>query len=230
MKVIYDPVKITDAKRIVAVNSFFDTAGLEFVLLRYAKGETIASPLLQDDYLQFVFRGSLSIYLIREDGTMSSLAHNEGGAWDFFLLGDIQFPFYKSRPAEKEQLPAGAFYAEARTEVWTLALSLERYHDALARDTRFLNLLVSVLAGKLRMLSFSEGEWQSLSDRLINYMTFYCRGGILKGIEHTAFRLHCSSRHLQRLLNQLEEEGTVEKCGKGAYRILSPDRALFRAP
>lgn len=51
----------------------------------------------------------------------------------------------------------------------------------------------------------------------LNYMQFKCDNHILSGIEKTAFRLHCSPRQLQRILNQLEKDNVVTKIGKGRY-------------
>ena len=51
----------------------------------------------------------------------------------------------------------------------------------------------------------------------LNYMQFKCDNHILSGIEKTAFRLHCSPRQLQRILNQFEKDNVVTKIGKGRY-------------
>lgn len=48
-------------------------------------------------------------------------------------------------------------------------------------------------------------------------------GGILKGSEREAFHLHCSTRQLQRILNQFEQQGKVVKMGKSAYRLKGKD-------
>ena len=59
----------------------------------------------------------------------------------------------------------------------------------------------------------------SLSQRVLFYMRHKCPSGMLKGLEREAFHLHCSARQLQRILNQLEQQGKVVKTGKGAYRL-----------
>ena len=59
----------------------------------------------------------------------------------------------------------------------------------------------------------------SLSERVISYMKYKCNDGILKGVEQAAFRLHCSARQLQRVLNQSESAGLVKKTGKGTYKL-----------
>ena len=51
-------------------------------------------------------------------------------------------------------------------------------------------------------------------------MRYKCPEETLSGLERETFRLHCSARQLQRVLNQLAAEGRVEKTGKGRYRLL----------
>lgn len=48
-------------------------------------------------------------------------------------------------------------------------------------------------------------------------------GGILKRSEREAFHLRCSTRQLQRILNQFEQQGKVVKMGKSAYRLKGKD-------
>ena len=60
-----------------------------------------------------------------------------------------------------------------------------------------------------------------MHDRVLYYMRYKCEGGELKGLERGAFRLHCSARQLQRILNQFEQEGKVVKVGIGAYQLIN---------
>ena len=59
----------------------------------------------------------------------------------------------------------------------------------------------------------------SLKQRVLTYMKYKCGNGELRGLQQAAFHLNCSARQLQRILNQYEAEGKVEKIGKGAYRL-----------
>ena len=61
----------------------------------------------------------------------------------------------------------------------------------------------------------------SLSERVMNYMQFKCENQTLRGLEKAAFALHCSSRQLQRILNEFVQKGVIEKIGKGSYQIAS---------
>lgn len=59
----------------------------------------------------------------------------------------------------------------------------------------------------------------SISERVWNYMQFKCENEILKGLEKTAFQLHCSERQLQRIMNEFQSKGMIKKIGKGTYQI-----------
>ena len=189
------------------VEKYFDTTGLKFEGFFYRKGELLEDPSSSGQYLKMIVNGDVSIYFIREDGSTYSLGFSKGR----FLLGDLQF-FLKN-----DEAPC---FAEALTDVECLALSLPRYRKILQSDLRFLNLIGTVLAEKLQNFTINTAESQTLEERVINYLKYYCKGGELSGLERTAFRLHCSGRQLQRVLNRLEEQQLVKKCGKGRYLLL----------
>ena len=209
-------IQITDEKRILSavrqngIDRYFETPGIRFLLFHFHKGEYLASPDLRSNYIQFVIKGKISIFHIEEDGTIYSLAQTNG----VFLLGDMQF-------IGPEKVPA--FYAEALSEVETIAVPLHEYRTLLKNDRKFLYLLVEVLSRKLILLSKATAENQDLKQRVLNYIRFSCPEGCLKGVEQAAFHLHCSSRHLQRILNAMEEEGVLRKTGKGSFSLVEGD-------
>ena len=59
----------------------------------------------------------------------------------------------------------------------------------------------------------------SISERVWNYMQFKCDNGVLKGLEKTALRLHCSERQLQRIMHEFQSNGMIKKIGRGTYQI-----------
>ena len=66
---------------------------------------------------------------------------------------------------------------------------------------------------------YAEAAPASLTERVLSYMKYKCSDGTLKGIGQAAFHLHCSTRQLQRILNQSETAGLVKKIGKGTYQL-----------
>lgn len=63
-----------------------------------------------------------------------------------------------------------------------------------------------------------EAAPSTLKERVLTYMKYKCSGGELKGLQNAALHLNCSSRQLQRILNQYEREGVMVKTGKRASR------------
>ena len=82
-----------------------------------------------------------------------------------------------------------------------------------------MQLIASAMAEKIEFITTMNAKPLSLSDRVINYIKYKCDNKTLKGIEKAAFYLHFSSRQLQRILNNFEKDGLVQKIGKGTYRL-----------
>ena len=86
----------------------------------------------------------------------------------------------------------------------------------------FLELICKSLSAKMGAMMTMEAAPASLTERVLSYMKYKCADQTLKGIEQAAFHLHCSARQLQRILNQSEAAGFVEKAGKGTYKLRKP--------
>ena len=175
------------------------------LLLRYEKGELVTSPMPEERWFQVVAQGSLNIYFIRDDGGCYSLST---GRRDY-ILGDMDL-FHSS---------GSSIYTEAAQPLLCLALSIDRNRAALLADPLFLQMVCRSLTEKMEAITALDAAAGSLSARVLSYMRYKCPGGVLKGLEREAFHLHCSARQLQRILNQLVQQGRVVKIGKGAYRL-----------
>lgn len=204
--------KISDPKAVQAclMQSHYGEAlaglGAELHLLRYEKGELVTEPLQRERWFLVVVRGALQIYFIRDDGARYALS---GGGKDF-ILGDMDLfgPY------------AGSVYTEATEPLLCLGLPLAQNRQTMLENNAFLHVVCSSLAGKLLSITALDAAPGSLRERLLSYLRYSCEDGQLQGVEHAAFRLRCSARQLQRILNRLQEEGTVERIGKGAWRLM----------
>lgn len=87
MERLNQPVTLQNALKKYRIQDMFDSADLDFRLLRYRKGEYLASPSMEPEYLMFLIRGSVRIYNLLEDSTLAPVAIQRPGA----LLGDIEF-------------------------------------------------------------------------------------------------------------------------------------------
>lgn len=205
MKKIYDREKIQTAVSECKYKDLLESMELDLFLAVYAPGELISAPWINDSLFQFVLSGELSIYFIRDDGSTYSLAAGQGD----YILGEMDFFLTKN----------SNIYAEVTKELTSIAFSVENNREKLCRNSQFLYLVGKIMAQKIAAITALNVAPSSIEERVLSYMKFRCENGELSGIEKTAFRLHCSARQLQRVLNCHEQDGLVVKTGKGAYRL-----------
>ncbi len=174
-------------------------------LIQYKKGEFVTSPFQNEPLFQIVIHGSLSIYFVRDDGSVHSLSDGQ----ENYLLGEMELFSHQ----------IGNVYAEASQDLTCLALSIEKSKSQLLTNCLFLQLVCSSLTQKMRSITAMDAVPASLKQRVLTYMRYKCSCNELKGLQQASFHLNCSARQLQRILNQYEAEGTVVKTGKGSYRL-----------
>lgn len=205
MERIYDKEKIAACIAKSKYHDVLDSLDIDFYLIKYEKGEFVSSPFQNEPLFQIVEQGSINIYFIRDDGTRYSLSN---GTADYFL-GDMDIFYPKS----------SNIYAEAAENLTCISFPLEKYKDTLLSNNKFLLLICNSLAAKIGAITTIDAAPASLTERVISYMQYKCNNKTLKGIEQAAFHLHCSTRQLQRILNQSETTGLVKKIGKGTYQL-----------
>ena len=205
MERIYDKEKIEFCIAKSKYHAVLHSLDIDFCLTEYEKGELVSSPFQKELLFQIVEQGSINIYFIRDDGTRYSLSN---GTEDYFL-GDMDIFYPKN----------SNIYAEAAERLTCISFSIEKNRETLLANNKFLELICSSLSAKIGTMTAIDASPASLAERVMSYMKYKCSDGTLKGIEQAAFHLHCSSRQLQRILNQSERAGLVKKLGKGTYRL-----------
>lgn len=205
MRKIHDPQSVAAHLRRSPYAPVLEALDVDMFLLEYEKGELVTSPFGREQWFQTVICGSLNIYFIRADGGLYSLS--SGGAG--YILGEMEL--FDPR--------VGSIYTEAAEPVVCVALSIDGNREALMASNGFLRLICMSLTEKMKAVTAMEVAPCSLAERVTFYMRYKCEGGVLKGLERSAFRLNCSSRQLQRILTQFECEGKAVKIGKGTYRL-----------
>lgn len=206
MERIYDKKKIAVYIAKSKYHTVLDSLNIDFYLIKYEKGELVSSPFQNELLFQIIEQGSINIYLIRDDGTRYSLST---GTTDY-LLGDMDIFYPKS----------SNIYVEAAQRLTCISFSIEKYKERLLSNNKFLVHLCNSLSAKIGEITAIDAAPASLTERVLSYMKYKCNDQTLKGIEQTAFHLHCSARQLQRVLNQSETSGLVKKLGKGTYKLV----------
>ena len=192
------------------VGEYFDTPHLVFQAYRYEKGEYITSPDVSMDKLLFFLRGSIQIYGIRDDGSISPIGLAQSPA----ILGDVEFGNGGKSP----------FYAQAKTDALCLALSTKEYHQQLHRDLRFLHRLLRSYGEKLESFSAQTTVAVTVEQRVLQYLEESSPPAEIDGIEAATLQLRCSRRQQQRVLKKICLQGKIEKMGKGRYRLAPANR------
>lgn len=188
------------------IHQYFSTPGLQFFACRYQKGELITAPDQKLETILFVIEGTVRIFGIRPDGTSSPVNQQNPPV----ILGDIEF-------SEQGACP---FFTQATTDVLCLGLPVKPYEKELHRDLRFLHVLLHSYAGKLQFFAFVDAPAETLEDRVLLYLKNFCPNHEFSGIEMAVSRLRCSRRQLQRVLQKLCTQGTLQKVGKGHYKLV----------
>ena len=206
MKRFYDKALIETCLKQTNYESIMNGLQEYLFVVKYEKNEFVTMPLQQEHLFQIIIQGAVSIYFIRDDGSAYSLTTSRENE----LLGEM----------ELFQHQTSNVYAEAKDEVICLALSIEASKDALLKNCRFLQLVCESLTKKMESVTTLDAAPAGLKQRVLIYMKYKCSNGELKGLQQAAFHLNCSSRQLQRILNQYKADGTVSIKQSGSSRFV----------
>ena len=205
MKKIYSKERLKTALLKCSYRELLLTLPVELFLIEYDAGEMISTPDDKSGMFQFVVSGGISIYFIRDDGTRYSLDSGTGE----YIIGDL----------ELFRITNENIYSEVTRKVVAIAFLVKDNGEQLFENAPFMRLIGENLARKLYMVTRLDAIPSNLNERVLSYMEYKCVNHQFKGIEKTAFTLHCSARQLQRVMNELEQDGKVRKIGKGCYRL-----------
>lgn len=79
MKRVYDKTLIETCLKQTKYESVMSGLQKHLFVVQYEKGEFVTTPLQKKHLFQIIIQGSLSIYFIRDDGTVYSLANGQRG-------------------------------------------------------------------------------------------------------------------------------------------------------
>lgn len=206
MKRIYDKKAIDEAIKNSMYREVLESLNAPMFICEYEDGEIVVAPYQENDLFYITISGSMSIYFIRKDGNSYHLAYSD---IDSFLGDNELFDTVNH-----------GVYGEASGTLRCLAFSVKDSKKALLENVVFLRVLAKTLADRFKFIALQDAAPSTLTERVISYMNYISEDKTIKGIEKTAYQLHCSPRQLQRILNTLEENGTIKKIGKGSYEMM----------
>ena len=208
MEVINAPAKVDFYLKQHGIEEYFSCDPV-FTLCRYAQGELLASPFTKSRFLQFVVEGSITLYGMPEEETVTGI---ETPSYRAAVIGEAEL-FDPDFPTS---------FVEARTEVYTLALPLEAYRERLMNDKLFLRFCYRTFTQKLSHATAPE-QALPLREQMMKYIGKADPEEPIRDLTHLAFLFHTSTRQLSRVIRTLCEEGVLERSRKGVYRIRKQD-------
>ncbi len=206
MKKKHPPQQIASAVSNSRYSHMLESLPFTPCLISYDTGDYLITPHDSDRLLFIIVEGAVSIYYIRDDGSLFSLATLRKDA----IVGE-SYLF---------DLEAQNVYVEAIEPVKCIAIDIRKNKEQLMNNAAFLRVIAEIQATKISTITMQDAHPLSLRERVLSYMRYACQNGRLKGIENAAFHMHCSSRQLQRILNEYEQAGIVRKVKKGTYELI----------
>lgn len=208
MRELNDPRLLEHYLKHWRIESLFDTPGLPFRLYEYEPGEMLNLLHPAAGYLKFVVKGRLDIYAAYSNGSRRLIAQ----ARPLTLLGNVEFAGGQDE----------AHWQEVRQTVHTVELRLEGLRATLLEDNRFLRYLLHGLAAALCQAQPERDGAATLEQIVLYHLRYERPDHTLQNVGETAFRLHYSTRQLQRVLRALTAQGLIEKRGRGRYALAEP--------
>ena len=206
MEILKNNTLLNDYVRERNIKENFSVFEPAFVLLHYLPGELLTSPFSPSKYLQFIVEGELLLYDMPDEESTVILQTNYQ---QVSVLGEVEVVDTQFTP----------FFVEARTDVYTVALNVERYQSQLIEDPAFLRLVCRSLCGKLKGAVTSSVSLP-LMDRVLHYISHHDGEKPISNIARLAKSFNVSNRQLLRILKKLCDDGILQHNTKGTYQIL----------
>lgn len=178
---------------------------------KYDSGETIANSGDAINYLYFIIKGKVKVFVNLSSGKQLSLAYFTSSG----ILGEIDLVSGVSTPYVTIM---------AVSDVICVALPLNMYGESLRRNIDFMNYLAGELARRLTQRSINGAitTLQPLESRLCAYITQTAINGVFhETLTEVSGMVGASYRHLLRCLQKLCEEQILSKQAHG-YVIVNP--------
>jgi len=185
----------------------------KFELLVFKKGDSIINLNQISDYLYFVVKGTIKIFMYSIQGKQINISEY---LESFEILGESASLWGFSPVAN----------VEAKSEVICLGILLTSYRHQLQEDKVFLRYICIKMAERIEKNNsfFLSGLNTKLAERLARFIlnNSYQQEFTLS-LTETADYLGTSYRHLLRSLNILYEQRVLERVGR-TIRIIDPNK------
>ncbi len=177
--------------------------------IQFKKGEYLCREEEKIEYLLFILSGKAKISITAANGKTLLLNFYRKGQ----VLGDVEIMLVES---------LGTANVIAVTEVECIGVPAAYCKDVLSTNIEFMNFIAATLAKKLdRSSRYSAMNiLYTLENRLCAYIvSTHENGEFQENLTELAELLGTSYRHLLRTMQELCEEGILERCSRTKYKI-----------
>ena len=202
---VRDPRKIDRYMKKYPVQPYFSADMEAFLELHiFKKGEHLCEERKTPDHLYFILEGKVKLSLIHQDGNVTLVQYYEPGD----ILGELELLGMRQQSQT----------IEAVGDVTCLALPFEECKDIMLEDTKFLQNLCRLIAGKMqRSVNKLVGiQTYPLENRLASYFIQKEKEVGKDQWMHVkltdlAQYLGTSYRHLSRVIKDFDDAGWIKK-------------------
>lgn len=177
--------------------------------LRFKKGEYLCREEEEVTYLLFILSGKAKISITAANGKTLLLNFYGKGQ----ILGDVEIMLSETM---------GTANVVAVTEIECIGVPAKYCKEVLSTNIEFMNFIAAMLAKKLdRSSRYSAMNiLYTLENRLCAYIvSTHENGEFQDNFTELAELLGTSYRHLLRTMQELCEEGILERCSRTRYQI-----------
>jgi len=206
---------IEDTIRKYHINQYFDDINVYIPGMKietFPKNTYVRIDAREQSRGYFLLKGEMQAHVLSENGKQMLVRHCD----DFIFIGDM----------ELLQCVKNFRVIETVTACVFLSIDFNRYRDVLLSDRKFLLYLCRGLADKLNVFEEVQFRNRSVSakEKVIAYILEKSKNGIFKEkITKMCDRVGVSYRHIYRIIDELMEEGLLERTNEG-YHIVSEEQ------
>lgn len=187
------------------IDNYFETPNMPYCMYEYEPGEMINILHPTEEYMKFIVDGTFDLYVVRQDGGRQLLHRCEA----MTFVGELEFCGKASNTR----------YQEAVSKVITIEIPIKSLREELWNDRKFLRFLVEMLSYKHAVTMPTGSEETTLRKTLLTYLNADEPNHMITSIEELCAKLNYSRRQMHRTLNELLNDGKIERTGRGKYKL-----------
>lgn len=214
MKIIHDSSLLHSKINEYAINNMFNAADVPFELRLYDQGELVLREGEAMDNLLFLVDGKVKISSSIETGKALLLRFCE----PLSIIGDVELIQKIVVQSQVEAVSQSFFIALSFTYIEEHAMNEPKFLQSLLTHVTY-KLKTCTAASRVNLLASVENRFASYLLTTLNAEHEYSKEIKTKNTQEMAELIGTTSRHLNRIILKLSEQGMIQKQGDSIYVI-----------